>query len=57
MPATRMGLGVLPRSDAPTTITPWVSMAMPTDWPPGISTRSGATDTLTVLTGSTPSRL
>ena len=29
--AARMGLGVWPRSDAPTTITPSVSMAMPTD--------------------------
>ena len=57
MPAARMGLGVCPRSEAPTTIKPSVSMAMPTDCPPGISTRSGSTDTFTVLTGSTPSRL
>ena len=30
-------------------------MAIPTDLPPGISVRSSATSTSTVLTGSTPS--
>ena len=54
IPAMRAGLGVFPMSDEPTTTTPSVSIATPTDWPPGISTFSASTVTATVLTGISP---
>ena len=56
-PASRAGLGVLPRSELPTTTTPPVRSATPTDCPPGTSTRLGCTDSFTVRMGKRPSRL
>ena len=54
-PASRAGLGVLPRSELPTTTTPPVVIATPTDWPPGTSRRWGCTDSFTVRSGRSPS--
>ena len=54
-PASRAGEATVPPgSDRPTTTTPRVVMATPTDWPPGTSVRALSTDTATFLTGNTP---
>ena len=55
-PASRAGLARLPRSEVPTTTSPSVSTAMPTDCPPGISRRSSLTSTSTCFTGMPSSR-